>query len=229
MNTIQALASMWAQTVKLSANILKLVTRFTCDDLIVKLFWIPCKTASWGWRQLCVYLSTGRGWQSRYFIGFFWLHLKIICLNFKKICPLVFMFVLFFLCLLLFLALLKNINFTCFVRNSLNRFKPVNEVVSTVQQTGNNRGGRQRNHPCLVKSSEKGKKKSILTFLSLSLSFFFSCFSLLLFFLGSCVAASPSSTGLFGASAARCALTGSFSLSASGLTKQQCRKYDFKT
>lgn len=38
------------------------------------------------------------------------------------------MFVLFFLCLLLFLALLKNINFMCFVRNSLNTFKPVKEV-----------------------------------------------------------------------------------------------------
>lgn len=75
-----------------------------------------------------MYLSTGRGWHSSYFIGFFWLHLKIICLNFKKICPLFFMFVLFFLCLLLFLALLKNINFMCFVRNSLNTFKPVKEV-----------------------------------------------------------------------------------------------------
>lgn len=60
-----------------------------------------------------------------------------------------------------------------------------------------------------------------LTFRSLSLSFFFSCFSLLLFFLGSCEAASPSSIGLFGASAARCARTGSFSLSARGLAKQQ--------
>lgn len=121
------------QTVKLSDNILKLITRFTWDDLIVKLFWgwIPCKTASWGWRQLRVYLSTGRGWQSSYFIGVFWLHLKIIGLNFKKICSLVFMFVLFFLCLLLFLAFLKNIDFTCFMRNSLNAFKPVNKSLAS--------------------------------------------------------------------------------------------------
>lgn len=62
-----------------------------------------------------------------------------------------------------------------------------------------------------------------LTFLSLSLSFFLSLFSLLLFFLGSCgvaFSASPSSAELFGAPAARCDLTGSFSLSASGLHKQ---------
>lgn len=63
-----------------------------------------------------------------------------------------------------------------------------------------------------------------LTFLSLSLSFFLSLFSLLLFFLGSCgvaFSASPSSAGLFGAPAARCDLTGSFSLSASGLHKKK--------
>lgn len=41
--------------------------------------------------------------------------------------------------------------------------------------------------------------------------------------------ASPSSVGLFGASAARCDLTGSFSLSASGLDEQTCTvtQYDF--
>lgn len=61
-----------------------------------------------------------------------------------------------------------------------------------------------------------------LTFLSFSLSFFFSFFSLLLFFLDSCgmLSLPRSSAGLFSTSG-RWVLTGSFSLSARGLERMR--------
>lgn len=115
----------------------------------------------------------------------------------------------------------KMFNSAC-VRKTLNHLIQSMKRCYQLNRLGKTRGGRQATHLHMVKDIDL-----TLTFLSLSLSFFFSCLSLLLFFLGSCVAASPSSTGLFGGSAARCALTGSFSLSASGLPKQKCTKMTF--
>lgn len=127
-----------------------------------------------GWRQLCVYLSAGRGWQSGYFIGFFWLHLKIICLDFKKICPLVLVFVLFLLCLLLFLALLENIHFRRFVRNTLNHLDQSMKWSHQFNRLAKNRGGRQKNvWQKVVKEKKKHPYLPLPVFILLLLLFLF--------------------------------------------------------
>lgn len=165
------------------------------------------------------YLSRGGCGRCCRFTRFFWLDRGLIRLISQKVLLLLFMFV--FLLLFFFFALLQTQrNPFCVSLTKLTKAK-THSVVTAADRSPKLHFNDLHSKKCVTENCA-------FTFLSLSLSFFFSFFSLLLFFFGSCEAAlslSPSSTGLFWTSTARWDLTGSFSLSASGLDRTCTRAH----